>query len=276
MWPNLLSLDAPLLAVVWQVMFARCFGAHVDAAQCAVLAMYVWLVYVADRALDGLRTGDSLHDTARHRFHRNNWPKLAPAFAIVAIAAAYMSLTCLGPALLRGYAWLAVAGAAYFALVHLRPARTVRRWPKELVVAILFAIGTCMPVLASGRYGGAVFAPVFALFAAALWINALGIECWEHARDRAARERLAPRPTRALGLHLEAAAWATCAAAATLALFHQGRADAWVIYASIAVTCAMLGVMDWQRGRLGGNAMRVLADAAFLTPLLMLAPLWLR
>jgi len=276
MWPNLLSLDAPLLAVVWQVLFARCFGAEMDAAQAAVLVMYVWLVYVADRALDGLRSRESSHDTARHRFYRDHWPKLVPVFGLVAIAAGYMSLTCLNAAMLRGYAWLAVAGTAYFALVHLLPARILRRWPKELAVAILFAIGTCMPVFASGRFAGPVFVPAFALFAAALWINALGIECWEHAREHTARARLEPRPTRALGMHLEAAAWAISGAAATLALIHQGRADASFIYASIAVSCAMLGVMEWQCGRLSGNAMRVLADAAFLSPLVLLVALLLR
>ena len=52
LWPNLLSLDAPLVAVVWQVMFARCFQVPVDTVAAALLLLTVWLVYSADRTLD--------------------------------------------------------------------------------------------------------------------------------------------------------------------------------------------------------------------------------
>jgi hypothetical protein len=276
MWPNLLSLDAPLVAVVWQVLFARSFGAALDGAQVAVLAMYVWLVYVADRTLDGLR-GDALSQgAARHRFHREHWAKLTPAFVAVAAIAAYLSLAVLGPALLRGYGWLAATGTIYFAGVHLMPARVRRRWPKELAVAILFAAGVCMPVLAAGKFAWQIFAPVFAIFTAALWLNALGIECWERARTGAERRRLAPAPTRALAIHLEAAAWVTSAAAATLALAHPERAGAPLVYASIAASAALLGVLEWRRDRLAIDAMRVLADAAFLTPIVVLVLTGLR
>lgn len=268
MWPNLLSLDAPLLAVAWQILFARSFGAGVNAAQAAVLAMYVWLVYVADRTLDGLRTGDPSHDTARHRFYRKHWTKILPAFLLVAAAAAYLSLTELGPALLAGYLWLAAAGTIYFAVVHLMPARMQHRWPKEMAVAILFAAGVCMPNFAAGQSAWRFFAPAFALFSGALWINALGIECWEHRRDRAARGTIIPLASRALAINLEAAAWATAAAAATLAVMHPGRAGTPPLYASIAASAAILGTIEWSRNRLGKDAMRVLADAALLTPIL--------
>ncbi len=276
MWPNLLSLDAPLVAVVWQLLFARSFGAALDGAQVAVLAIYVWLVYVADRTLDGLRADILTRGAARHRFHREHWTRMMPAFAAVAAVAAYLSLVSLGPALLRGYGWLAAIGAIYFAGVHLMPVRLQRRWPKELAVAILFAAGVCMPVLVAGNFAWEIFAPAFAIFAVALWLNALGIECWERARTRAQRRRLAPAPTRALAIHLEAAAWATSAAAATLALAHPERAGVPLIYASIAASAALLGVLEWRRERLAADAMRVLADAVFLTPMVVLVAMWLR
>jgi hypothetical protein len=276
MWPNLLSLDAPALAVVWQVLFARSFGAALDGAQIAVLAMYVWLVYVADRTLDGLR-GTSLSQGAeRHRFYREHWTKILPAFVIVAAVAAYLSLVSLGPAMLRGYSWLAATGATYFVGVHLMPARAQRRWPKELAVAVLFAAGVCMPVLVAGNIAWQIFAPAIAMFAVALWLNALGIECWERARGRAERRRLAPAPTRVLAIHLEAAAWATSGAAATLALMHPVRDGVPLIYACIAASAALLGVIEWRRDRLASDAMRVLADAVFLTPIVVLVLIRMR
>jgi hypothetical protein len=276
MWPNLLSLDAPLVAVAWQLLFARSFGAAADGAQVAVLAMYVWLVYVADRTLDGLRIADPSHDTARHRFYRERWTRILPAFAIVAALACYLSLVSLGAALMRGYLCLAATGAIYFGVVHLMPARMQHRWPKELAVAVLFGAGVCMPVFVAGKSSWPVFAPAFVLFAAALWINALGIECWEHAGELAARRRLIPLLTRVLATHLEAAAWATSGAAATLALIHPERAGVPLIYACIAASAAALGVIEWSRNRLAGDAMRVLADAALLTPIVMLVVMRMR
>jgi hypothetical protein len=276
MWPNLLSLDAPLVAVVWQMLFARCFGVAVDAAQVAVLAMYVWLVYVVDRTLDGMRADTLARGASRHRFHREHWAKLLPAAAAVAAAAAYLSLAALGPELLRGYAWLAAIGAIYFAGVHLMPARVQRRWPKELAVALLFAAGVCMPVIVALDFAWQVFVPAFAIFAAALWLNALGIECWERARSAAERRRLAPAPSRALAIHLEAASWAISAAAATLALAHPERGGVPLIYASIAASVALLAVLEWRRERLASDAIRVLADAAFLTPILAMLAMRLR
>ena len=45
LWPNLLSLDAPVVAVLWQFLFARCFQAPVDALAALLLLLTVWLIY---------------------------------------------------------------------------------------------------------------------------------------------------------------------------------------------------------------------------------------
>jgi hypothetical protein len=55
LWPNFLSLDAPVVAVLWQVLLTRDLAVHVKPGEPLVLALCVWLVYVADRVLDALR-----------------------------------------------------------------------------------------------------------------------------------------------------------------------------------------------------------------------------
>ncbi len=55
LWPNLLSLDAPVVAVLWQILFARCFQVPVDALAALLLLLTVWLIYAADRTLDAWR-----------------------------------------------------------------------------------------------------------------------------------------------------------------------------------------------------------------------------
>ena len=52
LWPNLLSLDAPIVALLWQLLFARCFHASVSVTAAILLVLAVWLIYAADRVLD--------------------------------------------------------------------------------------------------------------------------------------------------------------------------------------------------------------------------------
>ena len=79
LWPNLLSLDAPLVALLWQILFIRCFHAANPASSSiltsALLVSVVWLIYAADRALDAWR-GSGLRP--RHEFYRRHWRALLP------------------------------------------------------------------------------------------------------------------------------------------------------------------------------------------------------
>ena len=52
LWPNLLSLDAPAVALLWQIFFARCFHAKLEPLPSVLLVLAVWLIYAADRTID--------------------------------------------------------------------------------------------------------------------------------------------------------------------------------------------------------------------------------
>jgi hypothetical protein len=52
LWMNLLSLDAPLVALVWQDLLARCYGTLLLPAGRTVLGLTVWAIYIADRLMD--------------------------------------------------------------------------------------------------------------------------------------------------------------------------------------------------------------------------------
>lgn len=45
LWPNLLSLDAPVVAVAWQWLFARVFGADLPAVFHLILGLSVWCIW---------------------------------------------------------------------------------------------------------------------------------------------------------------------------------------------------------------------------------------
>ena len=83
LWPNLLSLDAPIVALLWQILFARCFHARVGFLPSLLLVLAVWLIYAADRTLDAW-SGSAAQP--RHEFYRRHWRALLP-FWILALAA---------------------------------------------------------------------------------------------------------------------------------------------------------------------------------------------
>ncbi len=72
LWPNFLNLDAPLIAVLWQVLLARELAVHVKFGEPVVLALCVWLVYVADRVLDALRPLLGNWEPVRKSFYRRH------------------------------------------------------------------------------------------------------------------------------------------------------------------------------------------------------------
>ncbi len=72
LWPNVLSLDAPLVALAWQEAFAQVMAVELGAAQRVLLAVCTWLAYSGDRLLDARRLPDGPVDSARHAFARKH------------------------------------------------------------------------------------------------------------------------------------------------------------------------------------------------------------
>ena len=100
LWPNLLSLDAPLVAVSWLWLMSATLSIRLpEPYWCyGILAASVWVIYVSDRLFDGMAVGDEETLTARHRFYRR---RRLPFFVLV----------------------LAAAGFAIWAVLHHAPAK---------------------------------------------------------------------------------------------------------------------------------------------------------
>ena len=64
-----------MVAVLWQMLFARCFQVPVDALAALLLLLMVWLIYSADRKLDA-RKGE--YHSPRYEFYRRRWQELLP------------------------------------------------------------------------------------------------------------------------------------------------------------------------------------------------------
>ena len=72
--PNLLSLDAPLVAVAWLYVFAQTWRlGYLPWESYLVLGLATWAIYIADRLLDlSILGANSPKLSIRHRFHQQH------------------------------------------------------------------------------------------------------------------------------------------------------------------------------------------------------------
>lgn len=137
-WPNILAIDASLIAVVWLWVFAREQSADLSLASYAVLAMSVWLTYISDRLFDaGPRHKDDLLSD-RHKFAKRRARPLSVIWAVVLPVNLLIAISELDTEqLLKGFALLAVCLAYTISNHHL----SKKFFPKELFVALIFTGG---------------------------------------------------------------------------------------------------------------------------------------
>jgi hypothetical protein len=276
---------------------ARALGVHLPLSSPLLLAIGTWLVYVADRILDGLLAGSSSSLRERHFFYARH----RRAFLIAAIPAGLLLLWLILTRMNRAarHEDVAVFGVAllYFCAIHAHGPAAERWLPKELAVGVVFAVATAVPawsrlplaqdVRMDGPGGCRPVLALMVLFLAALcWLNCVAIEKWERKGDggrvlgaqlRLAGESSGPhRTTLWAQRHLRAltgglALAATLAAGA--ALLTGPYSASLAIFLACAVTGVCLLALDHQHASLSAFSLRIAADAAMLSPVLFLAML---
>jgi len=269
LWLTVLSLDAPAVAVLWQLLFARSLHAPVSASITLLLALVVWLIYVADRLLDTLKVPTQGAEPTRHLFYRRHlWAFLLP-FIAGFLLAAWLSLTRLDENTFRYGAAILAAVGVYFLAVHLLSPG--REWlPKEMLVGVLFALGTCFPVLEKTTQAGAAWLAPYGVFTALCWMNCAAIEYEEWKRLRHRQSGL-PHPwTLWMGRRF---LWLTFAAAVVVAGLMAsgfGRAHRELLAAELLSALAF-ALIRYKDKSLSTDQFRVLIDLALFTPIFFLA-----
>ena len=271
LWINILSLDAPLVALVWQDFFASNLGVNLGLTPRLVLGL---------SDLDGLRGGplagrlENLpgrggHTTPPVRAGPPDWPGRGVdggAFARTAALARH----ALPAQLFRRGLVLVGFVAVYFA-ANQWPGRSRRlNGLKEIGVGVLFAAGTLVFVLPQAAWipsAARLWWPATA-WSLLIFLNCYGISCWELERDRAEKQDslltrwpFLVRSFRTAALLLTVLALAPLLAGSAAA---SPRVDI-----AIAASSLGLGILDGWGGVLGTDALRVTADMALLTPLLL-------
>jgi hypothetical protein len=267
-WWHLLSLDAPTVAALWSCFFARAMHLHMPLFPALLLALATWLLYVADRILDGLPQRQTALLRERHHFHARHRAAFLWTASLIVILLLWSVLTRMRPEALRDDSWIGLFVLLYLVIVHRRgPAERPTRLPKELAVAVLFAAATAVPawsrlsaVAGSGREH---LAPAIVFFAGLCWINCVGIEKWEAIGH--------PHPiTRWAGSHLRQIVTMIALFSLAAALLAPSR-GLMAVYLAALLSSGLLFALDARSSHFSPLHLRIAADAALLTPLAFFA-----
>jgi hypothetical protein len=269
LYPNLLSLDAPLVAVAWLHVFAQTWrlGYHPWEAYIA-LGLTVWIIYVADRLLDISLAGGPIDNLeARHRFHRLHQNRFKIALVAAALVTLYMVITKMPVSLYSNLipGGLLVAGFFGLSMLSSQDPNVVPH-SKNVIAGVTFAFGTAMTAhVYRFEYGiyDMLVSREFVCFSVLCVLNISAIDLWEHAaRTQDVEVKSSDELTLTLPLALLAGA------SLLYALMDSEQASRPFFYA-ILTGAALLHVLNRSRARFSMDALRVLADVALLIPVLV-------
>lgn len=257
--PNLLSLDAPLVAVCWQALLAADTGLALRPAAQVALGLTVWLIYIVDRLLD-VRDPHAVQ-TARHRFYRDHRTLAAVAAIAILIVDLAVIVLFVRPVVVREGLLAAAGVLAYLILLH----GPGWRIPKELLAGILFTAGVFVVAIANSAAPVAELGARAAAFFLLCLSNLILIELWESQELPRAATKASPRITVALCRAFPA--WTVALAAGASVAAYTGRST-WFL--AIAISAAALYGLFRVGVRWTLEARRVLVDAVLLTPVVFL------
>lgn len=273
-WLTVLSLDAPLVAVLWQLALARMAGVALRGHHTFILGAAVWLAYAVDRWIEGWRVAPAQVRTQRHWFYQQwRWPT-AVLWVLVLVAALVMSFTLLTRAELS--AGLLLLGPVLIYLLSHQFLHRDRCWraPKEICVAALFTIGVACFPLANNPGVLVGLAPTLVLFGLLCFADCALISLWEDEVDRAhGQTSLALQFPRGRPV-VRVLPWIIAGLGMVCAI--QQKLGQEGLAMCVAGSGVLLGSLDLAHQCLGRQLSRALVDVTLMTPAVFLLWTWLR
>lgn len=270
-WLSLLCLDAPIVAVAWQWLFARTFGAHLHLSLRALLFLTAWLIYLTDRFADTIKLPAVSPISLRHRFCREHMVGWWIAIVVIFIIDASLALRSLDLQMLLLGGTLAAICGFYLFINHSLGGKWRPLPLKEKAIGILFAAGTTLGVV--GQLPGLTisFGVAVMLFAILCTFNCLLIAAWERELDAAQGKGSFLTGWPAVARVFPPIGYALALAALVLVAFWRFAFPLWLC---LAASAFLLVRLDLAPGLPRDNR-TALADLVLLTPLIVL-PLALR
>ena len=145
LWPHVLSLEAPLVAMLWLAALARLNDFTLMPGVLSGLGLAVWLIYLADRVMDTLGVPvETL--SIRHRFyHRHRWPILLRVMPVGLGMLVWISLWVI-PAGLLAHSLAQVIPIAIYLVLYSITSLTMRRWMLQAGVLLVLLFVNALPL----------------------------------------------------------------------------------------------------------------------------------
>ncbi len=266
LWLNLLCLDAPIVAVAWQWLFAHTFGAHLSLALRALLFLTAWLIYLADRFADTIKLPPGSPISLRHRFCREHMIGWWIAVVVIFIIDVSLALRSLDLQMLLLGGTLAALCGLYLFVNHSLGGKWRPIPLKEKAIGILFAAGTTLGVI--GQLPGLTvsFGVAVILFAILCTFNCLSIAAWECELDAAQGKTSLLTGWPAVAGALKTIGYGIALAALACAVLWRFALPLWLCLAASAFLLVRLNLA----GRFARDSRTALADLVLLTPLFAL------
>jgi hypothetical protein len=264
-WPNLVCLDAPLVAVTWQWLFARAFQVPLTNSARLTLFLTAWLIYLADRLADNWSLDGTEHLSLRQRFCRRHWRIWIAVIPPLALADCVLILQQLDRAVTRVGLVIGVLSLGYLSINYWL-GKTWRSVPvKEVCIGCLFASGTVAAVVP--RVGlSAMFLVALAFFSALCLLNCISIAIWERDLDLTqGKNSIATRWPNVRSWFV-AATITLAICAIIIGLIAKTAAS---LYYCAALSGFLLVAVDSLGKWFGRDERTAMADLVLLTPLLL-------
>jgi hypothetical protein len=255
---HVLSLDAPTVAAVWAWIFAHSFQVQLPVVSIAILTLGTWIIYISDRLLDGWRTLRPSEMRERHHFHFRHRCSLLIAGGCISAVLLWLIVERMSVPARREDTILFLVALVYFMTIHSRPSNLRFAFPKELAVGSIFAAATAIPAWSRLQRHPVALIGAIILFAILCWLNCFGIERWEN-----------PEKFQHHNFRFVLMAMIICSIGGLLAAYYS-NSRATQLYAAEAISAGLLLSLDSSQLKFTPMALRIGADLALLTPLLIL------
>jgi hypothetical protein len=267
LWPNLLGLDAPAVAVSWQLLFSRAFDTEFPVVLHVILGLSVWCIYLADRLYDTMRTDVTASGTDRLKFTRRYFKPLALALAIASAANLALIIRYVpGNLIIAGLITSFLLGT-YYAIRLKRGTKVASLIPREILCGMLFSLGCVITPHAYADSGASDLGFWLAalLFGLICSTSCILISIWEREEDLAASDSSIATISPRIVPFMAGAVSLIAVTAACMVIFIP-----WQLCLPVALSALAQRIILHFDDHLSKPMLRVLGDAVLLTPLVFL------
>jgi hypothetical protein len=184
LWLNVLCLDAPLVALSWQLLFAQAFAVRLRASESAALFLTAWGIYLVDRFADSVVLPAGVDRSVRVDFCLRHQRRRIVLLLIVALIDGGIIIVGLPFEMIRRGLILGAVAVLYLVINYFF-SRLWRTLPvKEVMVGFLFAAGVVLVLWTRVGNGERSLLLATTLFGCVCSLNCMSIAVWEREPDR--------------------------------------------------------------------------------------------